>query len=133
MAPVGAPVMSRRPPTLARVARALSTADAALSDRELLARFVGDGDQAAFAALAARHAGMVLGVCRRALPRAADAEDACQAVFLLLAQKAARVRWRASAAGWLYTVARRVARNARRSAERRAPREARAARPGARA
>src|SRR4051812_1188811 len=129
MAPVGAPVMSRRPPTLARVARALSTADAALSDRDLLARFVADGDQAAFAAVAARHTGLVIGVCRRALPRAADAEDACQAVFLLLAEKAPRTRWQGSVAGWLYTVARRVARNARLSAERRARREAKAAVP----
>jgi RNA polymerase sigma factor (sigma-70 family) len=74
---------------------------------------------------------MVLGVCRRALPSVADAEDACQAVFLLLAQKAARVRWRSSVAGWLYTAARRVARNARVSAKRRARREARAAVPEA--
>ncbi|HKB00565.1 MAG TPA: sigma-70 family RNA polymerase sigma factor [Gemmataceae bacterium] len=123
--------MAHRTTTVSHLARALAAGEAEGSDCELLARFVADGDQAAFAALAARHAGMVLGVCRRALPRAADAEDACQAVFLLLAQKAARVRWRSSVAGWLYTAARRVARNARRSAERRARREARAAVPEA--
>ena len=123
--------MAHRPPTIARVARALAADPAALSDRDLLARFVADGDQAAFAAVAARHTGMVLGVCRRALPRAADAEDACQAVFLLLAEKAGRIRWQGSVAGWLYTVARRVARNARVSAERRARRESRAAVPEA--
>src|SRR5262249_32842970 len=71
------------------------------------------------------------GVCRRALPRTADAEDACQAVFLLLAEKAGRIRWQGSVAGWLYTVARRVARNARVAAERRARRESRAAVPQA--
>ena len=120
--------MSKRP--LTRVVRALAAADAAgLSDRDLLERFVRDGDQAAFAAVAARHTGLVLGVCRRALPRAADAEDACQAVFLLLAEKAGRIRWQGSVAGWLYTVARRVARNARVAAERRARRESRAAVP----
>src|SRR5262245_41156128 len=123
--------MAHRTTTVSHLARALAAGEAEGSDCELLARFVADGDQAAFAALAARHAGMVLGVCGRALSRAADAEDACQAVFLLLAQKAARVRWRSSAAGWLYTAARRVARNARRSAERRARREARAAVPEA--
>ena len=112
--------MAHRTTTVSHLARALAAGEADESDRDLLARFVAAGDQAAFAALAARHAGMVLGVCRRALSRAADAEDACQAVFLLLAQKAARVRWRSSVAGWLYTAARRVARNARRSAERRA-------------
>jgi RNA polymerase sigma factor (sigma-70 family) len=124
--------MAQRTTTVSHLARALAGGDAEVrSDRDLLARFVANGDQAAFAALAARHAGMVLGVCRRALPRPADAEDACQAVFLLLAQKAARVRWRSSVAGWLYTTARRVARNARLSAERRTRREARAAVPEA--
>src|SRR4051812_22626969 len=129
MAPVGAPVMAHRPPTMARVVRALAAEPAALSDRDLLARFVADGDQAAFAAVAARHSGMVFGVCRRTLPRAADAEDACQAVFLLLAEKAARIRWQAWAAGWLYRAARGVARTARVAAERRARRESRAAVP----
>src|SRR5215213_7969735 len=129
MAPVGALPMATRTPTLSRVARALAADPATASDRDLLARFVSDGDQGAFAAVAARHTGMVLGVCRRALSRAADAEDACQAVFLLLAEKAGRIRWQGSVAGWLYTVARRVARNARLSAERRARRESRAAVP----
>ena len=124
--------MGMRPTTMSRVARALAAPDAArLSDRDLLARFVADRDQAAFAALTARHTGMVLGVCRRALPRAADAEDACQAVFLLLAEKASRLRWQSSVAGWLYTVARRVARNTRVVAERRARRESNAAVPEA--
>src|SRR5206468_752123 len=123
--------MSQRTSTVSHLAMALARDTDAGSDRDLLARFVADGDQAAFAAVVARHAGMVLGVCRRALPRGADTEDACQAVFLLLAQKAAQVRWRSSVAGWLYTAARRVARNARISAERRARREARAAVPEA--
>lgn len=123
--------MAQRTTTVSHLVRALAEDTEARSDRDLLNRFVADGDQAAFSALAARHAGMVFGVCRRALPRAADAEDACQAVFLLLAQKAGRVRWRSSVAGWLYTAARRIARNARISAERRARREARAAVPEA--
>jgi RNA polymerase sigma factor (sigma-70 family) len=123
--------MAHRTTTVSHLAQALAAGDAEGSDCDLLARFVANGDQAAFATLAARHAGMVLGVCRRALPRFADAEDACQAVFLLLAQKAGRVRWRSSVAGWLYTAARRVARNARLTAERRARREARAAVPEA--
>jgi RNA polymerase sigma factor (sigma-70 family) len=98
------------------------------TDRELLARY-SDGDEKAFAALVARHSGMVLGVCRRALPTVQDAEDACQAAFLVLARKAKDGRWESSVASWLYTTARRIASRANRTAQRRTQREARAARP----
>ncbi len=98
------------------------------SDRELLNRF-NAGEQAAFAVLFRRHAGMVLGVCRRALPRLQDAEDACQATFLVLARKAGSGRWQPSVANWLYLTARRVARNARLAADRRARHERKAAVP----
>jgi RNA polymerase sigma factor (sigma-70 family) len=118
--------------TVTRVARAAARAElSTLSDRALLARFVADRDQTAFAAVVSRHAPMVLGVCRRALPRSHDPEDACQAVFLLLAEKAATTRWQASVANWLYSTARNVARNARVAADRRNRREARAAVPEA--
>src|SRR5262245_32822522 len=78
----------------------------AVTDRELLRRFVEDDDQAAFAALVNRHTGMVLGVCRRSLAHRQDAEDACQATFLVLARKAKNVPWRSSVANWLYATAR---------------------------
>jgi RNA polymerase sigma factor (sigma-70 family) len=99
-----------------------------LTDGELLRRFAGR-DEGSFATLVARHAGMVLGVCRRSLPTVQDAEDACQATFLVLVQKARRQRWQPSVANWLYTTARRVAAKARLSAERRSVRERKAARP----
>jgi RNA polymerase sigma factor (sigma-70 family) len=100
----------------------------ALTDRELLRRFAADNDQGAFAALVRRHTGLVLGVCRRSLPAAADAEDACQAVFVVLARKAGG-RWQPSVANWLYLTARKVSRDARRAAERRVRRERTAAVP----
>jgi RNA polymerase sigma factor (sigma-70 family) len=95
------------------------------TDRELLARFA-DGDEAAFSALVNRHAGLVIGVCRRALPTIQDAEDACQAVFLILATKASSGRWQPSIANWLYTTARRVALKTNRTAARRVKREGQA-------
>src|SRR5262249_49158708 len=60
-----------------------------------------------------------------------DAEDACQATFLVLAQKAKGNRWQPSVANWLFTTARKVAHNARVAARRRARREAQAAVPEA--
>jgi RNA polymerase sigma factor (sigma-70 family) len=109
------------------VRAAVRGADASLSDRELLGRFAEGEDQAAFASLFRRHSGMVLGVCRRALSNVQDAEDACQATFLLLARRAKSGRWQPSVANWLYTAARRVAGNARRATERRNRREKKAA------
>jgi RNA polymerase sigma factor (sigma-70 family) len=103
---------------------------AAENDRELLRRFT-EGEQEAFATLFRRHATMVLGVCRRALPCVQDAEDACQAAFLLLSRKAASGHWQPSVANWLYLTARRIARNARVAAQRRARREGRVAVPEA--
>jgi RNA polymerase sigma factor (sigma-70 family) len=102
-----------------------------VSDRDLLRRFAAEGDQAAFGALVRRHAGLVLGVCKRTLANDPDAEDACQAVFVVLARKAGSGRWQSSIANWLYATARRVSRNARVAAARRARREGRAAVPEA--
>jgi RNA polymerase sigma factor (sigma-70 family) len=69
---------------------------------------------------------MVLRVCRRALDNAHDAEDALQATFLLLAQKADSIRKKESLASWLHGVAYRMATDARRAAARRHKHESRA-------
>src|SRR5262249_55343416 len=55
------------------------------------------------------HGPMVLAVCRRRLGREADAEDAFQAVFLVLARKAGSIGRREALPGWLYRVAHLIA------------------------
>jgi RNA polymerase sigma factor (sigma-70 family) len=94
-----------------------------LSDRELLERFASARDEAAFTVLIERHGPMVLGVCRRALPNFHDAEDACQAAFLVLARKAASVRKKTSLSSWLHGVACRLALTIKRDHARRKSRE----------
>src|SRR5262245_18731636 len=86
-----------------------------LSDAHLLERWVQLRDEAAFEVLLWRHGPLVLGVCRRLLRDAQDAEDAFQATFLALLRKAHTIRSLESVAGWLYHVASRVAGHAGRS------------------
>src|SRR5262245_44257536 len=81
------------------------------SDRDLVERFAVHRSEAAVAALFKRHAGMVFQVCRRVLRNTHDAEDACQATFLVYARKAGAIRKRESVGSWLYGVAYRVARS----------------------
>ena len=88
-------------------------------DRSLLASFAATGDQAAFTRLVIRHGPLVLGVCKRILRDAHLADDAFQATFLVLSQKADRVEVGPSLANWLFGTARRVALAARRQQLRR--------------
>lgn len=101
--------------------RRLATAQAArrLSDGELLQRFAACSDEGAFEALLRRHGGMVLGVARRVLRNAHDAEDVLQATFLVLARKATSISKQGSVACWLHGVARRLALKAKTAAARR--------------
>src|SRR5262245_53690720 len=84
-----------------------------IGDAELLERFVRRRDEAAFEVLVWRHGPLVLGLCRRVLRHAQDAEDAFQAAFLTLARKAHTVGKRTSVGSWLYKVAYRIALAAR--------------------
>jgi RNA polymerase sigma factor (sigma-70 family) len=95
--------------------RTLAAASGAVRqpDAELLARFVGRRDEAAFTALVGRHGPLVWSVCRRLLPDSHDAEDAFQATFLTLARKATSIRKPGALGPWLYGVAARAAAQAR--------------------
>jgi RNA polymerase sigma factor (sigma-70 family) len=95
--------------------RTLETA----TDADLLDRFIGAKEEAAFAAIVARHGPMVLRLCRRVLADSHAADDAFQATFLVLARHAASVRRPEALAGWLLGVASRVARKARAALARR--------------
>jgi polysaccharide biosynthesis/export protein len=94
----------------------------ALTDGELLGLFIarrGEAAEMAFAALVERHGPMVLRVCRSILRDEHDAQDAFQASFLILVERAGTVRDRSSVASWLHGVALRVAACARASVIRR--------------
>jgi RNA polymerase sigma factor (sigma-70 family) len=112
-------------PHLCRLIGSASGGD--LSDGDLLERFLGRRDPAAFAVLVRRHGPTVLGVCRRVLRNAHDADDAFQATFLVLARKARLIGRREALGSWLYGVAYRVALRARADAARRRKHEGRAA------
>jgi RNA polymerase sigma factor (sigma-70 family) len=92
--------------------RRQTAADAArdVADDRLLARFLAEHDETAFAVLLHRHGPMVWRVCRRALRHRQDAEDVFQATFLTLVRKARAIRKHESLAAWLHGVAFRLAR-----------------------
>ena len=83
-------------------------------DTELLARFTANGDSAAFAELVRRHGPLARGVCERVCDRA-EADDAYQAVLIVLARKAGSLSDPGRLGPWIYGVAVRCAMRARRS------------------
>ncbi len=106
---------------VSRVRSTLARSDDTRTDGQLLAAFRDAHDPDAFTALVYRHGPRVLGVCRRITGHDHDADDACQAVFLVLARRAADVRPPNGVGAWLYGVAFRTAQDARvMSARRRA-------------
>jgi RNA polymerase sigma factor (sigma-70 family) len=91
------------------------------SDSELVARYAASLSPEVFAQIVARHGGMVLRTCVRLTGDLSDAEDAAQATFLVLAQKAGSIR--DNLAGWLHKVARDSAQHVVRERLRRLRRE----------
>jgi RNA polymerase sigma factor (sigma-70 family) len=99
-------------PSLLQQVRRLAVT--AASDEQLLADFLAERSDEAFAPLLGRHGPMVLNVCRRILHDAHAAEDVFQATFLVLVDRAGAIHRRASLAGFLHGVAYRLAVRARR-------------------
>jgi RNA polymerase sigma factor (sigma-70 family) len=89
-----------------------------LTDGQLLARFSERREPDAFETLVRRHGRLVLGVSRRVLHNAHDAEDVFQAAFLILARKAGSLDRRRSIGNWLYAVAYHLALRAKTGADR---------------
>jgi RNA polymerase sigma factor (sigma-70 family) len=85
----------------------------AMTERQLLHRFVTANDPDAFRVLIERHGPMVLAVCRSILRQRHDAEDAFQNTFLELARHAGTIRNGETIGPWLHRVAVRTAHKAR--------------------
>lgn len=101
------------PLLIRQVRRLVAPQPATVADAALLDRWRSERDESAFELLLWRHGPMVWHTCRRMLRHDQDAEDAFQAVFLILARKASQIGRGESLAGWLYRVAHRTALAAR--------------------
>lgn len=93
------------------------------TDAELVRQYAESGDDKPFAELVLRHRQAVYRACLRMLGDAHEAEDAAQAVFIVLHRKASGLRRDGSLSGWLHNVARKVALEAIRRRAGRAKRE----------
>jgi RNA polymerase sigma-70 factor (ECF subfamily) len=84
-----------------------------MSDGELLASYATHGSRPALARLVERHAPMVYATCLRVTGNRQLAEDATQAVFLMLTRGASRLAGERVLCGWLHSAAYRAACRAR--------------------
>ncbi|MDR1010601.1 MAG: sigma-70 family RNA polymerase sigma factor [Opitutaceae bacterium] len=98
------------------------------TDAELLGAYAGNRSETAFAELVERRIGFVYGTALRQTGGDAHAaQDVTQAVFSLVAKKAAMLAHHESLSGWLYTTATHIARRSWRDAQSRRKREQEAA------
>jgi RNA polymerase sigma factor (sigma-70 family) len=77
-----------------------------VSDMELVQNYHQQGSEEAFAELVRRHISLVYSVALRPVGIAAQAEEITQAVFIILARKAASLRPNTVLEGWLYETTR---------------------------
>jgi RNA polymerase sigma factor (sigma-70 family) len=105
----------------------MGMSDDGMLDWELLDQYAQKGVQDAFAQIVKRYVDLVYMTCFRDLRDHHLAEDATQAVFLVLAQKAGALRREVVLAGWLFHTARLVVRNIKKQEARRKARERSAA------
>ena len=95
----------------------------AVTDAQLLAKFVTDRSPDAFTTLVTRHAGWVHSLARRTVRDPHLAHDVSQAVFLLLAERAGTIRDGSRLAAWLLRATSFAANHAVRDESRRRRRE----------
>jgi RNA polymerase sigma factor (sigma-70 family) len=98
-----------------------------VTDRQLLAEYRSKASEAAFSEIVRRHLDRVYATCLRVLGDRHEAEDAAQAVFVVLARKAGSLPRNTVLSGWLYLTARNAARDALKKRARRARHEREAA------
>jgi RNA polymerase sigma factor (sigma-70 family) len=89
------------------------------TDDELLRRYAAHHDQQAFATLAARYVNFVYSTAVRQVHDRHLAEDVTQAVFIVLSQKAGKIRPGTILSNWLFVTTRYAAANARKTEARR--------------
>ena len=90
---------------------------------DLLREYVRNQSETAFAGLVHRHINLVYSVAMRFTGNEPDAQDVTQAVFIILARKAASLRDKTNLAGWLYETTRFTAMSSLRNSARRRIRE----------
>ena len=76
------------------------------NDMDLVREFAFHNSETAFAELVHRHINLVYSAAQRFTGNPSDTQDVTQAVFIILARKAAGLRARTVLTGWLYETTR---------------------------